>query len=91
MQPGSGARDTGEAPAVPLAWQAGEGEKCFKKVKKKKKAPKQKAEVIFLARKSAPSKCLRVGFNISRNILGQGGEKVLLSPWRAEPSNPQMP
>lgn len=90
MQPGSSARDMREAPAVPLAWQAGEGEKCFKKVKKKK-APKQEAEVIFLARKSAPSKCLRVGFNISRNILGQGGEKALLSPSRAEPSNPQMP
>lgn len=89
MQPGSSARDMREAPAVPLAWQAGEGEKCFKKVKKKKL--KQEAEVIFLARKSAPSKCLRVGFNISRNILGQGGEKALLSPPRAEPSNPQMP
>lgn len=30
-----------------------------------------------MARKSTRSKCLQVWFNISRNILGQGGEKVL--------------
>lgn len=76
---------------MPLTQQAEEGEKCFKKVKKKKKLQTRQAEVIFLARKSASSKCLRVGFNISRNILGQGGEKALLSPSRADPEKPTTP